>query len=71
MGLNLYNEQVYVIKEARELLFEGYQDDMIDMARHLANSPFGSFKIPYDRFGWFYSVCQSPFNFLKSFAPST
>lgn len=56
MGLNLYNQQSYVIKEARELLFDGYQEDLIDMAHEM--SKMGAFKlnIPYDRFGWLYGV---------------
>lgn len=59
MGLNLYNQQVFVVKEARELLFDGYQDDLIDMARYLSKVSFRSSSIPYDRFGWFYKVCDA------------
>lgn len=56
VGLNLYNQKAYIIKEARELLFDGYQDDLIDMARDLAVFDPEAFSIPYDRFGWFYKV---------------
>lgn len=57
MGLTLYNQQTFVVKSARELLFDGYQDDMIDMARVLGPASIRKFSIPYDRFGWFYQVC--------------
>lgn len=57
MGLNLYQHQAFITKEARELLFEGYEDDLIDMAHEVAKfgNPF-KLNIPYDRFGWFYQV---------------
>lgn len=56
MGLSLYNQQAFVTKEARELLFEGYEDDLISMAQQI--SQYGPIKlnIPYDRFGWMYGV---------------
>lgn len=56
VGLNLYSQKAFVVKNARELLFEGYQDDLIDMARELARFDPETFAIPYDRFGWFYDV---------------
>lgn len=56
MGLNLYSQQVYIVKEARELLFDGYQDELIDMAREVARVSPVKLNIPYDRFGWFYGV---------------
>lgn len=56
MGLSLYNQQAFITKDARELLFEGYEDDLINMAQEI--SRFGAFElnIPYDRFGWMYGV---------------
>lgn len=59
MGLNLYNQHAFVVKEARELLFDGYEEDLIDMANEM--SKLGAFKlnIPYDRFGWLYGVSRS------------
>lgn len=57
MGLTLYGEKTYIVKPARELLFEGYQSDLIDMARDLASFEDETLEIPYDRFGWFYQVC--------------
>lgn len=56
MGLNLYNQEVFIIKLARELLFDGYQDDMIDMALYTSKATSNTLNIPYDRFGWFYNV---------------
>lgn len=56
MGLNMYNQQTYVTKEAHELLFDGYEEDLINMANEM--SKYGAFAldIPYDRFGWMYGV---------------
>lgn len=56
MGLTLYNQHTFVTKLARELLFDGYEEDLIDMANEM--SKLGAFKlnIPYDRFGWMYRV---------------
>lgn len=56
MGLSMYSQQTFVVKEARELLFDGYEEDLIDMAHEM--SKLGAFKlnIPYDRFGWLYAV---------------
>lgn len=56
MGLKLYNQQVHITKDAKELLFEGYEDDLIDMARSVASIGPMKMNIPYDRFGWFYGV---------------
>lgn len=56
MGLSMYSQQTFVVREARELLFDGYEEDLIDMAHEM--SKLGAFKlsIPYDRFGWLYAV---------------
>ncbi|XP_066150907.1 protein croquemort isoform X2 [Euwallacea fornicatus] len=43
-------EQIYVQKQVRELLFEGYDDPLIDIALKLNMS---SFKLPFKKFGWF------------------
>lgn len=58
VGLKIYNQLGHVTKTAGELLFDGYQDDMIDMAREMP-SFLGdeSVQVPFDRFGWFYMVC--------------
>lgn len=56
MGLTIYGEKSHIVKPARELLFEGYQSDLIDMARDMSSFEGKSLDIPYDRFGWFYQV---------------
>lgn len=55
IGLSLFNQEVHVTKSAGELLFDGYQDDMIDVAIDMAKTDSSIF-VPYDRFGWFYGV---------------
>lgn len=53
----MYDQKVYVTKPARELLFEGYQDDMIDVARDMPSILQGeTVSVPFDKFGWFYMV---------------
>lgn len=44
-------------KSARELLFEGYEDNMVLMAKE--NPIFDTGEIPFDRIGWFYKVTQT------------
>lgn len=56
LGLNLYNEELAISKTARELLFEGYEDDMVLMGREGLIEGFSAQEIPYDRIGWFYLV---------------
>lgn len=52
LGLSLYNQKLTVTKTAGELLFEGYEDDMVLLAKSL---PFlAGEEIPFDRVGWFY-----------------
>lgn len=55
MGLNLIlmgRAQVTVTKSVRELLFDGYDDPLLDLIRE-ANLP--NVNLPFDRFGWFYA----------------
>lgn len=57
IGLTVYNQKVWVTKSASQLLFEGYQDDMIDMAREMPSFMGDTtVQVPFDRFGWFYMV---------------
>lgn len=63
MGLSLYSHQVYIVKRASELLFEGYEDDLISMGatmQDMAGAMGMNLNIPYKRFGWMYdvSVCS-------------
>lgn len=60
VGLTLYNQQMTVVKSVDELLFTGYSDDMITMARTM--SIFGTdVEVPFDKFGWFYTVGKIEF----------
>lgn len=52
MGLSLYDQDVFVAKTAGELLFDGYEDNMVLMGKQL----FDASEVPFDRVGWFYTV---------------
>lgn len=54
VGLTIYNQETHVTKQARELLFEGYEDDMVTLAKDMPLLDTGD--IPFDRVGWFYMV---------------
>lgn len=61
IGLSVYQQKAHITKTANELLFEGYQDDMIDIARDMpAFLGSESVQVPFDRFGWFYMVHTDP-----------
>jgi scavenger receptor class B protein 1 len=51
-----YEDDIFVSKTVRELLFEGYEDDMITMGRTESIAGIDMSAIPYDRAGWFYLV---------------
>lgn len=55
MGLKMFNQQFSVTKTASELLFEGYNDPLLDLAKSLPASTTGGAP-PVDKFGWFYGV---------------
>jgi len=42
-------------KTVREYLFEGYKDPLLDLINTINNTEF---KIPFDKFGWFYNVSK-------------
>uniref|UniRef100_A0A7G3AVF2 Putative plasma membrane glycoprotein cd36 n=1 Tax=Lutzomyia longipalpis TaxID=7200 RepID=A0A7G3AVF2_LUTLO len=53
LGLSLYNQEIHVTKTAREFLFDGYEDDLIEVAKQM--SAFSSdIEVPFDRAGYFY-----------------
>ncbi|CAD7080065.1 unnamed protein product [Hermetia illucens] len=54
IGLNMYEQPMAVTRTVDELLFEGYSDDMIDVAREF---PLFGADVPvlFDKFGWFYT----------------
>lgn len=53
IGLQIYNQEIAITKTARELLFEGYEDDLVSVAKELPFLTEGQ-AIPFDRVGWFY-----------------
>lgn len=53
-GLNTFNQKNYIVKTIDEMLFTGYEDGMIDLAKKLPM--FDASEIPFDKFGWFYTV---------------
>lgn len=55
MGLSMFRQQIFVTKTAGEILFDGYEDPLLDMAKSLPSSATGGAP-PVDRFGWFYGV---------------
>lgn len=54
--LKKYKQEVFITKTARELLFEGYQDDLIYITYHMSHLLPFKLKVPVDRFGWMYDV---------------
>lgn len=48
-------ESLIITKNVSELLFCGYEDNLINLAKKFA--PF--IKLPFDKFGWFYEVSKS------------
>lgn len=48
--MNWAGEHLLVTKTVRELIFEGYDDKILDVLRRLK---LKKFEIPFDRFGWF------------------
>lgn len=50
-AMDIVGEKLTVSKPVKELLFEGYQDRLLDIAARLNISGF-----TMDKFGWFYKV---------------
>lgn len=57
IGANFLLEEkhtkLYVSKSVGDLLFDGYDDPLIDLAKKLNIS---AFNVPFKRFGWFVDV---------------
>lgn len=53
LGLSIYNQEISITKLAREFLFEGYEDDLINAANSMPFLTDGQ-SVPFDRAGWFY-----------------
>lgn len=58
MGLSLYQQEITIRKSVDELLFSGYSDDMITTARTMTGLFGKKIEVPFDKFGWFYSVSR-------------
>lgn len=56
MALNAYEEELTVAKSVRELLFEGYEDDLVTAGKEGVTPEFNPDDIPFDKIGWFYKV---------------
>lgn len=54
--LNQFSNKIYVVKTVDELLFNGYDDKLITMGKM---SGLDEDSPPFDKFGWFYTVCQT------------
>lgn len=49
----MYKQEIAVTKLAREFLFEGYEDELVNAAKAMPFLTEGK-NIPFDRVGWFY-----------------
>jgi hypothetical protein len=47
-------EPMFVTKTVGQLMFEGYEDELLNITARLNISDF---QVPFDKFGWFYPVC--------------
>lgn len=56
LSLAFFGQKIYLTKTASELLFEGYEDSIITVAKEIAK--IMGIDVPFDgnRFGWFYQV---------------
>jgi hypothetical protein len=55
-AINAYDQELTTSKTVRELLFEGYEDDMLSAGKAGIVENFDMSHIPYDKIGWFYMV---------------
>ncbi|XP_073972730.1 protein croquemort-like [Rhodnius prolixus] len=51
--LKVEEKKVFVTKTVRELLFDGYSDELLNLTKKLER--ILKIKIPFDKFGWFYN----------------
>jgi scavenger receptor class B, member 1 len=65
IGLNAYEQKIATTKTARELLFDGYEDDMLSMGRANLLDGFEVQDNPYDKIGWFYLVRREDENLKR------
>lgn len=58
--LNTYVKDLHTVKTAGEMLFQGYQDPILDTARTM---PFSVSSLPpMDKFSWFFGVSLNTTN---------
>lgn len=57
--LTVKGERIYIQKSVREILFDGYDDPLIDIALKLNMS---SLNLPFTKFGWFVDVSLHKFS---------
>uniref|UniRef100_W8B820 Protein croquemort n=2 Tax=Ceratitis capitata TaxID=7213 RepID=W8B820_CERCA len=53
MALNVYNDDISIRKTVNDLLFEGYEDVLLNLANFLPSS-LTEVKVPFDKFGYCY-----------------
>lgn len=54
MFLSTYINKLHTVKTAGEMLFQGYEDPILDVARSM---PFSTSDLPpMDKFCWFFAV---------------
>ncbi len=46
----MYSQKLHVQKTAAQLMFDGYEDRMVQLVKKIFNAK----EIPFDKFGWFY-----------------
>lgn len=56
-AFSMTKQEIHVIRSVREMLFDGYSDGLINMARSMPS--FSGVKVPFDKFAWFYKVRES------------
>lgn len=49
-------ESFAINRSVREWLFDGFSDPVLDVATKLRELKIVDIPIPYDKFGWFYTV---------------
>lgn len=54
LSLAFFDQQIHITKTADELLFKGYDDPIITVAKEIAG--IMGIDVPFNRFGWFYMV---------------
>ena len=48
-------ERLFVTKTVGQLMFEGYEDELLNIT---AKMNISDFQVPFDKFGWYYPVCK-------------